>query len=131
MRVEHLSSYGKAFDHMPLTGQLLQAKLFLSQLKAKFGFFGMLAFLRDTLRKRRELRKRHGATIERDFGTVPGSAIMELYMLASMYYVLAEREDEAAALAFIPVGPSSSYYIYSWLGSSGEPAPPALEGLAR
>jgi len=101
MRVEQLSSYGKAFDHMPLAGQLLQAKLFLSQLKAKFGFFGMLAFLRDTLRKKRELQKKHGATIERNFATVPGSAIMELYMLASMYYTLAEREDEAAALAFI------------------------------
>ena len=118
MRVEELSSFGKAFDHMPMSGQLIQVKLFLSQLKAKFGFWGMLAFLRDALRKKRELQKEHGATIGRDYATVPRSAIGELYLLASMYYLLAEREGRDAALQFIlgifqSMGPTVHATLYN------------------
>lgn len=118
MRVEELSSFGKAFDHMPLSGQLLQAKLLLSQLKARFGFWGMLAFLRDVMGKKRALQKEHGITIGRDFATVPRSVIGELYLLASMYYVLGEREDQAAALEFIlgifrSMGPTVHATLYN------------------
>ena len=40
MNVTELSSYGQAFDHMPVKAQILQIKVMFSELVKKFGVFG-------------------------------------------------------------------------------------------
>ena len=70
MLVQELASYGKAFDHMPLKGQLLQAKSLLIGLVTRYRILGTLSVIRATLKKRTELRMRFGATIQRVFATV-------------------------------------------------------------
>jgi len=37
MKVEELSTWGTAFDHMPLKAQLLQMKVMLSEINKEYG----------------------------------------------------------------------------------------------
>lgn len=50
MKVIELSSYGKAFDHMPLEAQILQMKVMFSELIKKYGLFGLIQFMRKLSR---------------------------------------------------------------------------------
>ena len=115
--VEDLRVYGEAFDHLPLTGQLLQARLLLSRLARRYGLRGMSRVLRSTMKKRAELKARFGPTIQRDFPTVPSSGINELLMLAALYEALVETDGREAAYDFVlglfrSMGPSLHATLY-------------------
>jgi hypothetical protein len=115
--VENLPVFGRAFDHMPLSGQLLQAKLLLSRLVGRFGVLGMLGVLWATLRRRSKLKARHGGTIRRDYPTVPSSGVNELFLLAALYQALATRSSREQAYEFIldlfrSMGPSVHATLY-------------------
>jgi hypothetical protein len=129
MIVQELANYGKAFDHMPLKGQLLQAKSLLTGLVTRYGAFGTVSVIRATLKKRAELRMQFGGTIQRDFPTVPSSGIAELFIMAALYEVLSEREDRDTAYEFVlelfrAIGPgvhASLYDVRHLLKCDGNP----------
>lgn len=118
MKVEDLSSFKIAFDHMPVQAQILQLKVTLSDLRRKFGLRGTLSFLAKVLRKKRQLTKRYGVAVKSRFADVPPSAIRELYLLSSMYLVLAEMEGKESAYEFLKsifhkIGPTAHGAIYN------------------
>jgi len=92
MKGEKLSSYGKAFDHMPLKAQILQMKVMFSELNRKFGLLRTVGFIRHVYRKQNQLKTLYGDTVNERFADVPSSAIMDMYLMSSMYLVLADRE---------------------------------------
>ena len=69
--VEQLSSYGKAFDHMPLKAQILQVRVMFAELRQKFGLLGTVRFLRDVFRKQKELKSKYGELVTTRFRDVP------------------------------------------------------------
>ncbi len=118
MKVEELSSYGKAFDHMPLKAQILQLKVMFFELKRKFGLFGTAGFIKQIYKKQNQLKKQYGDIINEKFAGVPSSAIMELYLMSSMYLVLADREDKEKAYEFVrgifhKIGPTAHETLYN------------------
>ena len=118
MKVEELSSYGSAFDHMPLKAQILQMRVMFSELRRKFGLLGTVAFIRKVLRKRNQLRRDYGEIVKERFADVPSSAIMELYLMSSMYLVLADTEGKEGAYAFVKgvfhrIGPTAHETLYN------------------
>lgn len=118
MKVEELSSYGKAFDHMPLKAQILQMKVMFSELNRKFGLLGTVGFIRQVYRKQNQLKTQYGDTVNERFADVPSSAIMEMYLMSSMYLVLADREDKEKAYEFVKgifqkIGPTAHETLYN------------------
>jgi len=118
MKVEELSSYGKAFDHMPLKAQILQLKVMFSELIRKFGLFGTVGFIRQVYRKQNQLKKQYGDIVNERFADVPSSAIMEMYLMSAMYLVLADREDKEKAYEFVKgifqkIGPTAHETLYN------------------
>jgi len=118
MKVEELSSYGKAFDHMPLKAQILQMKVMFSELKREFGLFGTVGFIRQVYRKQNQLKKQYGDIVNERFADVPSSAIMEMYLMSAMYLVLADREDKEKAYEFVKgifqkIGPTAHETLYN------------------
>jgi len=118
MKVTQLSSYGQAFDHMPIEGQILQMKVMFSALVHKFGVLGTVRFLAKVIGTRNRLKKQYGDVIKSRFSDVPSSAIMELYMMTSMYLALAEMEDKERAYAFVKdifqkIGPTAHEALYN------------------
>ena len=118
MKVEELSSYGTAFDHMPLKAQVLQMKVMFSELNRKFGLFGTVRFIRQVYRKQKQLKKQYGDIVNERFADVPSSAIMELYLMSAMYLVLADREDKEKAFKFVTgifqkIGPAAHEALYN------------------
>ena len=77
MKVEELSSYGTAFDHMPLRAAILEMKVMFSRLTKKFGVFGTIGFIRQVSRKQKQLKKQYGDIVNERFADVPSSAIRE------------------------------------------------------
>jgi hypothetical protein len=117
MKVEELSSYGKAFDHLPLRGQLLQARVMFSELIKKFGWFGAIRFMIRVSKIGGQLKKDHGATIRETFPGLSSSAYKELFMMAAMYYALSDIDGKDKAYAFIQgvvkkVGPTVHTILY-------------------
>jgi len=118
MKVEELSSYGIAFDHMPLKAQILQMKVMFSEVKKKFGLFGTVGFVVKVYKKQKQLKKKYGETVNRRFADVPSSAIMELYMMSAIYLVIADREGKEKAYEFIKgifqrIGPTAHESLYN------------------
>ena len=115
-KVEDLPAFGEAFDHIPLTGQLLQARLLLSRLARRYGW-RLIGVLRATIGKRAELKRSFGPTIQREFPIVPSSGVNELLMLAALYYVLTDRDGREVAYEFMldlfrSMGPSLHATLY-------------------
>ena len=118
MKVEELSSYGKAFDHMPLKAQILQMKVMFSELIRKFGLLGTIKFTRQVYRKQNELKNRYGDLVDERFANVPSSALMELYLMSSMYLVLADQAGKGQAYQFAKaifqkIGPTAHETLYN------------------
>lgn len=118
MKVEELSSYGTAFDHMPLKALILQLRVMFSELRRKFGLLGTFSFIWKVLRKRKQLRKDYGETVKKRFADVPSSLIAELYMMSSMYLVVADAEGKEAAYGFLRgifrrIGPTAHETLYN------------------
>lgn len=117
MKVEELSSYGKAFDHIPLRGQLVQAKVMLSELIKKFGLVGALGFMFKVSKRGKQIKKDHGTTIMESFPGLSSSAYKELYLMGAMYQVLSEIDGKEKAYTFIQgiirkVGPTVHAILY-------------------
>lgn len=118
MKVEELTSYGKAFDHLPLKAQLLQAKVMFSELIKKFGLFGIVGFLRRLNKRKKCLIKQYDDTIKKDFSEVPSSAMKELYMMGALYYTLSDIDGKEEAYDFIrgiihKIGPTVHGIFYA------------------
>ena len=117
MKVEELSSYGKAFDHIPLRGQLVQAKVMLSELVKKFGLVGALGFMFKVSKRGKQLKKVHGRTIMENFPGLSSSAYKELFLMGAMYQVLSDIDGKEKAYALIQgivrkVGPTVHAILY-------------------
>jgi hypothetical protein len=115
-KVEDLPVFGEAFDHLPLTGQLLQARLLFSRLASRYGW-GIVGVLRATVGKRAELKRSFGPTIQREFPTLSSSGVNELLMLAALYHVMVDRDGREVAYEFIldlfrSMGPSLHVTLY-------------------
>ena len=118
MKVEELSSYGSAFDHMPLKAQILQMKVVFSDLRRKFGIFGTVRFISKVFGRRSQLKREYGDIVKKRFADVPSSAITELYLMSSMYLVLAETEGKEGAYGFLKevfrrIGPTAHETLYN------------------
>ena len=118
MKVEELSSYGTAFDHMPRKAQILQLKVMFSQIRKKFGWLGIIRFIVKFQKKQKQLKMDYGDIINKRFADVPASAIMELYMMTAMYLVIADTEDKDTAYEFIKgifqkIGPTAHETLYN------------------
>jgi len=118
MKVEELSSYGTAFDHMPRKAQILQLKVMFSQIRKKFGWLGIIRFIVKLQKKQKQLKMDYGDIINKRFADVPASAIMELYMMTAMYLVIADTEDKDTAYEFIKgifqkIGPTAHETLYN------------------
>ena len=118
MKVNELSSYGKAFDHMPLEAQILQIKVMFSELIKKYGLFGLIQFMRKVIKTQNQLKKKYGQEMNTRFADVPASAIIEFYMMTSMYMVLSEFEDKDNAFDFVKgifqkIGPTAHETLYN------------------
>ena len=117
MKVEELSSYGTAFDHMPLRAAILEMKVMFSRLTKKFGVFGTIGFIRQVSRKQKQLKKQYGDIVNERFADVPSSAITEMYLMAAMYNALADREGKEKAFEFVKgifqaIGPAGHEAYY-------------------
>ena len=120
-QVTQLSSYGQAFDHMPLKAQILQMKVMFSELQNKFGGLGTLRFIGKIIKTQSQLKNKYGETIKTQFADVPTSAITELYMMTAMYLALAEMEDKEQAYEFVKgifqkIGPTAHETLYNIQG---------------
>lgn len=118
MKVEELSSYGTAFDHMPLKAQILQMKVMFSELKREIGLFGIVGFIKQVYGKQKQLKKQYGDIVNERFAEVPSSAIMEMYLMSAMYLVLADREGKDKAFEFVKgifqkIGPTAHEALYN------------------
>jgi hypothetical protein len=117
MKVEELSSYGKAFDHVPLKVQFVQAKVMFSELIKKFGLLGAIGFLLKVSKRQRQLKKDHGITLNEKFPGIPSSGKKELFMMGAMYYTLSDIDGKEKAYEFIQVivrkvGPTAHSIFY-------------------
>ena len=75
LKVEELSSYGTAFDHLPLRAQLLHVKVMFTELKREIGLFGIAGFIRQVYVKQKQLKKQYGTIVNERFADVPSSGI--------------------------------------------------------
>ncbi len=60
-RVEDLSQFGKALDDFPKGLMAKQAKVFLSELRCRYGTVRLLRMAVPIMRERRRLRRTHVA----------------------------------------------------------------------
>lgn len=118
MKVDELPTYQKTFDYMPPKAVLAQVKVIFSELIKKFGIFGTIGFLRQVIKKQKQLKEKYGDDVNKRFADVP--AIEELYVMGAMYLVIAESEgQEKAYNEFIKgimqkIGPISHESLYSF-----------------
>ena len=124
LKVEELSSYNTAFDHLPLRAQILQMKVMSSELKSEIGLFGIARFIRQVNVKQKQLKKQYGNIINKRFAGVPSSAIKEMYLMSAMYLVLTDREGKEKAFEFVKG-------IFRKLGPAGHEAYYDLKNLLK
>ena len=85
MKVEELSTFGKAFNYLPLKAQLVQTKVMFSELIKKFGLFGAIGFMLKVSKKQKQLKNYHDKNIKEKFPDLSPSANKELFMMGAMY----------------------------------------------
>jgi hypothetical protein len=117
MKVEELSTFGKAFDYFPFKAQLVQTKVMFSELIEKFGLFGAIGFMFKVSKIQKQLKNDHGKTIKEKFPDLSSSANKELFMMSAMYYTLSNIDDKEKAYEFIQgivrkVGPTVHSILY-------------------
>ena len=101
MRVEDLSNFGKPLIEFPKKAQRQQARIFMSEIRKRYGTFGLFRFFVSVLIERRRLRLRYHAVFSRlEKITGPG-AVKETLMLVSMFNVIAQREGRGNAYPVI------------------------------
>lgn len=117
MRVEDLSTYGKAFDHFPLKAKIVQTRVMFFALCQNFGFIKTFGFLGRVSKEQKKLKAEYLDIINNKFPNLPESAVTELFMMAAMYNVLSEIYDKEAAYNFLQlvirkVGPTVHSIFY-------------------
>ena len=84
LRVEDLSNFGKPLIEFPKKAQRQQVRIFMSEIRKRYGTFGLVGFFLSVFVERRRLKKRYPAVFSRlERITGPG-AVRETLMLVSM-----------------------------------------------
>ncbi len=100
-RVQDLKYFGKPVSEFPKEAERQQARIFLRQLRARYGTVGLARILVRVMVERRRFKKRSATTLrrlERDIG--PG-IVKESTLLVSMFEAIAAREGRANAYPVI------------------------------
>ena len=116
-RVEDLENFGKPLLEFPKQAQRKQGKIFLRQLRARYGTFGVVRVLAEVMAERRRLRQRYADEFRRYETEIGPGVVKETQMLVSMFNVIAEREGRNNAYPVIrdmmnEVAPHSMRALY-------------------
>jgi len=98
MRVEELEKYGAALE-MPKEAMKEQSKIMLNALKQKFGVFGIIGVLKDTIINQVKLKKENLETL-RKITAINKVLKKELFAFSSMFLAIAKRLGREEAYEF-------------------------------
>lgn len=96
-RVDDLSQYGKALDDFPPGLMARQARIFVSELRRRYGLVGLARLIVPAVRERRRIEKRHGDAVEQlrhDWGS---RAVNEALTMAGLFNALVPAEGRDGA----------------------------------
>jgi len=100
MKVEELPQYGKTLSGLPKEALKKQGEILLSEIRRKFGFFGMLPFFLKVLLEQRALKKKYPQAWQ-DALKISKDAAKEITMLIAMFNVIARKEGRENAYEFV------------------------------
>ncbi len=92
MRVEELKYFGKPVNEFPREAQRQQARIFLRQLRNRYGTIGLLRLLGSVVVERRRFKQRSGETLRRLEAEIGPGVVKETLLLVSMFEAIAARE---------------------------------------
>lgn len=101
MRVEDLSNFGKPLVEFPKKAQWQQGRIFMSELRRRYGTLGLVVLLGGVFVERRRLKKRYSAVLARLRSIAGPGAVKETLLLVSMFNAIAQREGRDLAYPVI------------------------------
>jgi hypothetical protein len=96
-RVEDLAQYGNALDDFPKGLMLKQARIFMSELRRRYGMVRLARFMVPIIRQRRRIQRTYSepvAQLRHEWGS---GAVNEALMMSALFYVLVPREGREGA----------------------------------
>jgi hypothetical protein len=116
-RVEELSQFGKALDDMPKRVLVRQASILVTELRRRYGTWGLAKMIVPILRERRRVERAHPATVvelRRDWGS---GAVNEAFSMTALFNVLVLIEGREGAYdvvkrIFQSLAPTSMRALY-------------------
>ncbi len=116
-RVEGLAQYGKGLDDMPRRVLVKQAGVLVSELRRRYGTWGLSRMVFDIARERRRIQSAHPDTVDllrRDWGS---GAVNEALGMTALFNVLVPIEGRAGAYEvaksiFQRIAPMSMQALY-------------------
>ena len=100
MNVEELSQYGKTLSGLPKEALKKQGEILLSEIRGKFGFFGMFPFFLKVLFEQRTLKRKYPQAYQ-DALKISEDAAKEITMLIAMFNVISRKEGRENAYEFV------------------------------
>ena len=101
LQVEDLERYGAPVNEFPPAAKRAQARIFLRELRARYGTLGLPRLAVDIVRERRRFRRRHEVTLRRLESEMGPGIVKETTVLVSMFEAVAAREGRAGAYPVI------------------------------
>jgi hypothetical protein len=116
-RVEALAQFGNAIDDYPKSVMMKQARVFISELRNRFGTVGLVGMMGATVRQRRVVKTTHKAVIDKmrqDWGS---GAVNEALMMVALFNVIARADNREEAYevikgVFQTLGPDTMAWLY-------------------
>jgi hypothetical protein len=116
-RVEALAQFGNAIDDYPKSVMMKQARVFVSELRNRFGTVGLVRMMGATVRQRRVVKKTHQAVIDKmrqDWGS---GAVNEALIMVALFNVIARADNREEAYEVIKgvfqrLGPDTMAWLY-------------------
>jgi hypothetical protein len=100
-RVEDLANFGKPLIEFPKKAQRQQARIFMSEIRKRYGTFGLVRFFVRVFVERRRLKHEYTAVFSRLQRIMGPGAVKETLMLVSMFNVIARLEGREDAYPVI------------------------------
>ncbi len=101
LQVEDLERYGAPVNEFPPAAQRAQARIFLRELRARYGTLALPRLALDVWRERRRFRRGHAVTLRRLESEMGPGIVKETTVLVSLFEAIAAREGRAAAYPVI------------------------------
>lgn len=116
MRIEELSQFGKPLTGLEKEAVKAQEKIFMAEIKKRYGFFGRIPFFIDVFRGQRRAKKDYPEAFAKlqKFG---GQATKEFPFLIGIFHAVAKREGREHTYPiliemFQKVSPLAQRYMY-------------------